>query len=73
MSMEISTATEEQSAVADEMNGNIVKINKLAENTSMSAQITTSASRELNDLANGLIKLVRAFKVKEKDEDPDIW
>lgn len=73
MSMEISTATEEQSAVADEMNGNIVKINQLAENTSMSAQITTSASRELNDLANGLIKLVRAFKVKEKDEDPDIW
>lgn len=64
MSEEISTATEEQSAVANEMNNNIVNISKIAEQTSMSAQITTSASDELNELASDLIKLVGAFKVK---------
>ncbi len=64
MSEDILTATKEQSSVAGEMNGSIVNISKIAEHTSMSAQITTSASSELNDLANQLINLVGAFKVK---------
>ena len=64
MSKKISTATEEQSTVAHEMNSSIVNISEIVEQTNMSAQITTSASGELNNLANDLIKLVGAFKVK---------
>ncbi|HEB57451.1 MAG TPA: hypothetical protein ENI98_14345 [Gammaproteobacteria bacterium] len=64
MSEEISTATEEQSSVASEMNGSIANISKIAEHTGMSASVTTSASSELNNLANQLINLAGAFKVK---------
>ncbi len=64
MSEEISTATEEQSAVASEMNENIVNISDISAQTSMSAQITTTTSNELSELANNLVTLVGTFKVK---------
>ncbi len=64
MSDEISTAAEEQSTVATEMNESIANIGVISEQTNKSAEITTIASTELNELANQLINLVGTFKVE---------
>ena len=63
MAVQISSAVEQQSSVAEEMNHNIINISNVAEQTSGSAQITASASSELGDVAAHLIGLVKMFKV----------
>lgn len=63
MNTQIASAAEEQSATADQMNENIVRINQLAEQTAGSSTQSTGASDELAKLATGLQALVGQFRV----------
>lgn len=63
MNAQIASAAEEQNAVAEEMNRNIVAINTVAESTAMGAHQTAEASQELARLAEQLQGLVSQFKV----------
>lgn len=63
MSAQIATASEEQSAVADEINRNVVRINDMTEQTSDGASQTSAASKDLASLAAGLNELVQHFRV----------
>ena len=63
MNTQIASAAEEQSATTEEMNKNIININQLADETSNSAEQSTTASTELSKLAADLQGLVSHFKV----------
>ncbi len=60
--LQIATATEEQSAVAEEMNRNITRLYDLFRETSEGARETAKASERLAELAEGLRKLGSDFK-----------
>ena len=63
MNTQIVNASEEQSAVAVEMDGNIINIRRAAEeNTEGSNQLVSSGS-SLNDLSMQMQQLVGRFKV----------
>jgi len=62
MSTQIAGASEEQGAVAEEINRNIVRINDMAEQTASGATSTSQASDELSRLAVELQHLVQEFK-----------
>jgi methyl-accepting chemotaxis protein len=64
MNTQIATASEEQSAVAEEMNRSIVQISTEAETTAHSARETGSAAAQVNELAAVLQELVANFKVE---------
>ena len=63
MNNQIASASEEQNAVAEEMNRNIVNISQVAEQTASGASQTTTAANELSRLASELQGLVSNFKV----------
>ncbi len=63
MNAQIATASEEQTAVAEEINQNIVNISQLGEDAVSSAQQTSAASEELARLSSELQGLVGQFKV----------
>jgi methyl-accepting chemotaxis protein len=63
MTIQIASAAEEQNAVAEEINRNIIRINGIAEQTSSGAQETSKASGDLSRLATRLNDLVMQFKV----------
>jgi methyl-accepting chemotaxis protein len=63
MNTQIASAAEEESAVTNDMNKNVVGINTLSENNEEYARQTTKASEELAQLAGNLQKLVGQFKV----------
>lgn len=63
MNTQIASAAEEQSAVTEEMNRNIININQVSEQTAAGATQTTSASEELGRLATDLQGLISQFKV----------
>lgn len=63
MSTQIATAAEEQNAVSEEINNNIVNINNMAQDTSSGAQQTAQASDDLSQLAIQLQTLIDEFKV----------
>lgn len=63
MNIHIATATEEQSAVTEEINSNIVNISQVAETSSEGAAQISSATNELNVLASELQNLVARFKL----------
>ena len=63
MTVQIASAAEEQTAVAEEINSNIIRINGIAEQTSVGARETSSASSDLARLASELNSLVAQFKV----------
>ncbi|MCP4994621.1 MAG: methyl-accepting chemotaxis protein, partial [Gammaproteobacteria bacterium] len=65
MSIQISSASEEQSAVADEISRNVVQINTMTEQTSAGAKQTSVASGDLTRLASDLQGLVVEFKVSD--------
>lgn len=62
MNTQIASAAEEQSAVAEEINRNIVNISQVANQTAVGAQQTASASNEMAKLAAQLQLLVGHFK-----------
>ncbi|MBI1422605.1 MAG: HAMP domain-containing protein [Gammaproteobacteria bacterium] len=62
MNTMIASAAEEQSAVTEEINKNIVLIREAAEQTTQGADQTTAASQELSKLAAELQQLVAQFK-----------
>jgi methyl-accepting chemotaxis protein len=64
MNLQIASAAEEQTAVTEEINRNIVHITSLSEHTSSGANQTTAEARQLNQLAENLQKLTKQFKLK---------
>lgn len=62
MNHQIASAAEEQAAVADEINRNIVNINELSSQTQDGSQQTNQASHELAGLAETLNQQVSQFK-----------
>jgi len=62
MNMQIATAAEEQGAVAEEINRNVVSISGIAEQTTEGAKQTDQASGDLARLAVDLQTLVSQFK-----------
>ncbi len=63
MNRQVATAAEEQSSVAGEVNGNIVRINELSEHTVGQASHAATASSELASQADHLRNIVNEFKV----------
>ncbi|WP_260293209.1 methyl-accepting chemotaxis protein [Sedimenticola hydrogenitrophicus] len=63
MSTQIASAAEEQSAVTEEINRNIVQINEMTEQTAVGAQQTSSANSDQTRLAAELQGLVGRFRV----------
>ncbi len=63
MNTQIASAAEQQSAVAEEINRNIVSINQVTEQTADGAKQTSNSSEELTGLANQLHGLVGRFKL----------
>lgn len=63
MNTQIATAAEEQSAVSEEINGNIVNINHAAEEAAEGANSTSTESERLAEMAKELQLLVHQFKI----------
>jgi methyl-accepting chemotaxis protein len=64
MNTQIASAAEEQSAVSEEINRNVVNINDVADQVTQSAQQTAVAGSELAQLANDLQVMVSRFKTE---------
>jgi methyl-accepting chemotaxis protein len=62
MNIQIATAANEQSSVANEINQNIVNINQVVDQTADGMQQTQMASQGLSELANNLQLLIKQFK-----------
>ena len=63
MNLQIASAAEEQSSVAEEINQNVVKIADIAQETSGSMQQIATSSEDLARLSTTLDQLVGSFKV----------
>ncbi|CAM3454112.1 methyl-accepting chemotaxis protein [Shewanella violacea] len=63
MNTQIATAAEEQSAVSEEINANIVNINHAAEEAAEGANSTSTESERLAEMAKELQRLVQQFKI----------
>ena len=63
MNIQIASAAEEQSAVAEDINRNIESINQVANVTSRGATQTAASSDTMENLADSLQKIVAKFKL----------
>ena len=63
MSVQIATASEEQSAVAEEINRNVVNISQVADDTATASQETHQTSEEMIGLVQRMQSMVQQFKV----------
>jgi len=63
MNTQIASAAEEQSAVTEEINKNIVNINEMAEHTSSGAKQAAESGGRITELATELRGVVNQFKV----------
>jgi methyl-accepting chemotaxis protein len=63
MNMQIASAAQEQTAVAEEINRNIVNISEVSDQTAHATQQLSQSSAELSHLASDLQSLVNKFKV----------
>jgi methyl-accepting chemotaxis protein len=63
LSAQIATAAEEQTAVSEEINRNVVHINEAAIYTAEGTQKTTDTANELSKITIALQQLVKQFKV----------
>lgn len=66
MNNQIASASEEQSAVAEEVSKNVWQIRKVAEETSEGASLASSAMNRLSDLAGTLDDLLRQYQGQEQ-------
>ncbi len=62
MNFQIATASEEQSAVSEEINRNIVNITDITKQTSESANQAVHAGKSLSETANRITDIVQKFK-----------
>ena len=62
MNTQIASAAEQQSAVAEEINRNVVNINGVADQVTLGATQIDQASQELARLATHLLSIVNRFK-----------
>jgi methyl-accepting chemotaxis protein len=67
MNTQIATASEEQSAVADDINKNILHIAQESEQATDEAGHTAQYSEDLVHLAEDLLKIVHQFRLGERD------
>jgi len=63
MNIQIASAAEEQSSVAEEMNNNITSVSSIGEQNAAAANQTTASSEELSRMASHLQELILRFKV----------
>ncbi|ALP53789.1 hypothetical protein Tel_11960 [Candidatus Tenderia electrophaga] len=63
MTTQVASAAEEQNAVAEEINSNIVNISNLANETTEGAQHSSSAADQMAQLADQLQQAVARFKI----------
>jgi methyl-accepting chemotaxis protein len=63
MNVQIASAAEEQSAVADEINHAITAVNQVSEETHEGAQLVAKANEDLAILAASLTTLIQQFKM----------
>lgn len=63
MNMQIATAAEEQSAVAEEININVVNVNNIADQSAAAVEETSTSAAELARLSQSLQSLVTRFKI----------
>jgi len=63
MNTQIATASEEQSAVADEINRNVVAISEISNQTAEGAVQTAESSSQLATLSEGLQRAINKFKM----------
>ncbi len=63
MTIQIASAVEQQSAVAEEMNKNIVKINDVASETALASEQTAHESEQLAQLGRELGQMVKQFNI----------
>jgi len=64
MNAQIATASEEQTAVTEEINRNIINISQIADQTAQGSAQTLASSKSLSDLAQKLLSDVSRFKVQ---------
>ena len=64
MNTHIATATEQQSAVAAEVNNNVLNISRASEQSTTNSEQTASASHELARLASEMQSLVEGFRLR---------
>lgn len=64
MNMQIATAAEEQSLVADEINRSVVNVNGIADQSAAAVEETSAASAKLAQLGQALQGLVGQFKIE---------
>lgn len=63
MGMQIATASEEQTSVAEEINRSVVNVNNIADQSAAAVEETAASSAELARLGQELQGLVRQFKL----------
>jgi methyl-accepting chemotaxis protein len=63
MNTQIASAAEEQGAVAEEINRNVVAINDVAASTAEHAHQTAAASEEIAELASRLQQRLGGFRM----------
>lgn len=63
MTIQIATAAEEQSAVAEEINVNVVNVNNIADQSAAAVEETSASALELARLSQSLQSLVARFKI----------
>lgn len=63
MNMQIATAAEEQSAVTEEINLNVVNVNNIADQSAAAVEQTSASAAELARLSQSLQSLVTRFKI----------
>ncbi len=63
MNMQIASASEQQSSVAENINENVVNVKRIAEENAVASNQTRSSSTDIARLAESLSQLVTQFKV----------